>query len=202
MIWGMAVVSYGLMASIAQTSALSSEVSAGRDAWHSSGLFAFRTGSRADTQIQLVRLSEDKLDRLFATNMQDTVQLPICLADCVIVAKTEGVVSKFNLQGALLFSGKPVGFDGLCSSSGKINPMHIFLTEVKCDSRWKKCRYYLHVIDVSGAGPVIAASLRIKELGRVVVVRDTVLVLTVDSSDKVRMEKFRVPKWIAVKGHP
>ena len=196
LIWGMAVVSCGLMASIAQTSDLSSGVSAGRDAWHSSGLFAFRTGSDSDT-IQLVRLSEDKLERLFATNMQETVKLPVCLADCVIVANTEGVVSKFNLQGALLFSAKPVGFDGLCSASRKFNSRHILLTEVKCAPGRKKCRYYLHIIDISGTEPVIAANFRIKEFGRLVVVQDTVLILNVDSRDKLSMEKIRVPKRIA-----
>jgi hypothetical protein len=167
---------------------------AGPGGWQSGGLLAFRTGEEENTEVHLIRVGREKTEHLFTLNMRETVKPPICLGDCVIVANVEGVVRKFDLSGNLVFSKKPPGFEGLGGLSGKINAKHMFLTETKWDAGRKSWKHALHLIDVSGTEPVIAASFRIRTLGRVVVVRDTVLIHSLHKENTVKTQKFRMPK--------
>ena len=130
-------------------------VVAGEDSWLRSGLFCFRSNTDTNTQIHLARYNNGRIEPLFAKAIGHTVQAPICLSNGVVATSSDGVIRKLDLKGEILFVAKPQGFDGASALSGKVTDNCIFMTEtVYAKPGW---RYYLYLVDVAGAEPVVKA---------------------------------------------
>jgi len=87
----------------------------------------------------------------------------------------DGVVRRLNSQGDVLFVGKPKGFEGASAFSGRISDNCIFMTAtVYAKAGWL---YYLYLIEISGAEPVVKARYDIIQPIKIAVTFEDIVVI-------------------------
>ena len=92
----------------------------------------------------------------------------------------DGVIYKLDLRGEVVFVAKPKGFEGLSSTSGRLDDHRIFMTETVSNKEKNGLLYHLYVVDISGTEPTLKTKfdiippLRItKTLDEIIVVGET-----------------------------
>jgi hypothetical protein len=160
------------------------------------GLFCLKSISETNRQIHLFRYDQGKIEHLFAKSVSRAVHFPICLTNGVVAVSSDGVVRKFDLNGDLVFSAKPAGFEGLARDSGRIDFDHIFITEVTTNAQNNSSLYQLLVVDVTGSLPIVKSKSGIIQPFRVVVTGEDLVILGLTNTQrlKVRQDMARPKK--------